>query len=280
MEWNIVADSSCDLFAKNITDDRVDFTTVPFAIQIGEKEYWDEEDLSVPEMLGAMEASKQAAHTACPSPGRFLEAFSRGEKTVAITISRHLSGSFESASTARQMLLQEDPNKQILILDSCSTGPEPLLCIYHLRKWMHEGLSMQQIAEKARVFLDRTHVVFALSSFDNLVKNGRMSRLVGFAARTLGMWGIGIGTDQGEIKMEGKARGKEGALRIILADMEKRGFAGKEVAISHCLNKGMALRLEEQILARWPEAKVTIRRTRGLDSFYAERGGLIVAYGS
>ncbi len=278
MEWNIVADSSCDLFDADLADTKIGFATIPFVIQIGEKEYLDDEELSVPKMLEEMERCKTAARTACPSPALWAEAFQKAQKNIGITISKHLSGSFGSANAARQMLLSEDPTKEILLLDSCSTGPELILCIRMLRKWIKEGLDLPEIAKNARIFLDKTNVVFALSSFDNLVKNGRMNRLAGFAARTLGMWGIGIGSELGEIKMKGKTRGAAGALRLIIADMEERGYTGGRMAISHCENEEMARRLRKAIHDKWPEAKVSVHKTRGLDSFYAERGGLIVAY--
>ena len=278
MKWNIVADSSCDLFDTDLSDPEIGFVTVPFVLQVGEREFLDDAGLSVPEMLDAMESTKSAARTACPSPARWMDAFGMADRCIGITIARNLSGSFDSANAARQMLLAEDPSKEILLLDSCSTGPELILCILKLRKWIKEGFDLSTIAEKARIFLDKTRVVFALSSFDNLVKNGRMNRLAGFAARTLGMWGIGIGSEIGEIRMKGKTRGGAGALRLILADMEERGYTGGRMAISHCQNEEMARRLRKAVHDKWPESRVSIHATRGLDSFYAERGGLIAAY--
>ena len=105
-----------------------------------------------------------------------------------------------------------------------------------------------------------------------------MSKITGFVAKILGMWGIGIASDEGTIVVQGKTRGPKKALAMILEDMQARGFQGGEVAISHCCNATMAQQLRDGILARWKTAKVTILTTRGLDSFYAERSGLIVAF--
>jgi len=60
--------------------------------------------------------------------------------------------------------------------------------------------------------------------------------------------------------------------------MEENGYAGGEMAISHCQNSSMAESLKEMILSRWNAAKVQILPTRGLDSYYAERSGLIISY--
>lgn len=48
--------------------------------------------------------------------------------------------------------------------------------------------------------------------------------------------------------------------------------------IDHCENEADAEKLKELLLAEYPEAEITIRPMRGLCSFYAERGGLMVGF--
>ena len=47
MKWNIVADSSCDLMSKDISCDEVGFSTIPFVLNIGGKEFIDDENLNI-----------------------------------------------------------------------------------------------------------------------------------------------------------------------------------------------------------------------------------------
>ncbi|MBR3641033.1 MAG: DegV family protein [Oscillibacter sp.] len=277
MKWCIAADSSCDLFPNDLASERFAFHTIPFGIRVGEREYIDDETLDTAEMISATEACPTASRTVCPAPGPWADVFRRAEQSIAITISAKLSGSHNSAQAARDMVLEEHPDKKILLLDALSTGPALVLCLRKLAEWIEANLPMETIAEKARERIRLTNTVFALSSFDNLVKNGRVSKLLGFAARRLNIWGIGKG-QEGEIKFIGKARGALKAVGVILDDMKSRGFRGGEVVISHCLNAPLAQTLREQILQTWAEAKITILPTRGLDSFYAEREGLIVSY--
>lgn len=278
MKWNIVSDSSCDLFARDITDEQVDFSTIPFTIHLDEEVYTDDESLDVDDLVERMERCASAPRTSCPAPGLWAEAFERAKVNFAITISGALSASQSSAQTGRKLALEQDPDKHILVLDSHSTGPGLAMCIEHLRDWAHEGLSFEAVSERAASFLEHQHTVFALSSFNNLVRNGRMNRIIGFIAHKLGMWGIGIGGPIGEIQIKGTARGPAKAITMILEELRSKGYTGGELAISHCQNEGMALRLRERIQELWANAPVTIRRTRGLDSFYAERGGVIVAF--
>ena len=298
MEWFIAADSSCDLFphqvsakgagidpvaeqeveASGISLPEIGFDTVPFVIRVGEVDFVDGDDLDTDEMLTAMESEREASSTACPSPGAFEELYARGDNVIAITISSHLSGCYESADIARRDVLERNPEKNLALLDSCATGPESALCIDMMIKWIREGLPFDEVVANAQAFLDETRTIFALNSFHNLVKNGRMPKIVGFLAGALGMWGIGIGSDRGEIIIKGKARGAAKAVKIIVEDMFQRGYNGGRVLISHAHNPQFAERVAEGIKAHWSNAHVLIIPTRGLDSFYAERGGVIIGY--
>ncbi len=278
MKWNIVADSSCDLKSTDIVCPETGFSTVPFIFNIDGKDYIDTEDMNVEALLTAMEASEHASRSACPSPANWADEFEKAENTIAITISSNLSGSYNSAIAARDLVLADQPDKNIVVIDSKSTGPETALTIRKMVELIKAGHPIERVRAEAQKFLDEMRTVFALSSFDNLVKNGRMSRFTGFVARKLGMWGIGIASDEGTIIIKGKSRGPQKALAFILDDMIERGFTGGVAAISHCMNPDMARRLKDAIIERWHEAKVTILETRGLDSYYAERGGLIVTF--
>lgn len=276
MTWNIVTDSACDL--PPAPQNGVGFASVPFVIRIGDRDYVDDENMDALAMLEAMEQSKEASHTSCPSPGAWAAQFEKAKHSIAVTISGNLSGSLNSAIAARDMVLSKHPDKHIAVLDSRSTGPEIVLCVNRLFALIKEGMHFQDIIAKAQAFLDDTHTAFMLSSFENLVKNGRMSRVVGFIVHKLGMRAIGVASEEGTIAIKGKARGEAKALDILLEDMRQRGFAGGAVVISHCQSESLANKLGEKIIGLWQSARVTILPTRGLDSYYAERGGLIVAY--
>ena len=276
MKWKIVSDSSCDLKKQDIACDEVDFSTVPFILNIGDTEYIDDENLNTDNMISAMESCATASSSACPSPATWLNEYEDNENVIAITISSNLSGSYNSAVVAKEMVADE--NKKVAVLDSRSTGPETAICIEEMAGLIKSGLSFDEVVKKANETLDKTKTAFALCSFDNLVKNGRMGRLTGFVARKLGMWGIGIASSEGTISMKGKSRGPEKAISLIIEDMVERKFSGERAIISHCKNEKFALKLKEKIEEKWSGASVSLLETRGLDSFYAERGGIIIAF--
>ena len=56
--------------------------------------------------------------------------------------------------------------------------------------------------------VQQRQILFALASFDNLVKNGRVSKLVGFVAGVMNMRAVGRGSDDGKLEMLHKTRAK------------------------------------------------------------------------
>ena len=277
MNWNIVTDSSCDLKEFAAGDERVAFSSVPFVIRAGDMEFIDDEQLDTAAMVEALGQSKEAGRTSCPSPETWLERFRRAGSVIAVTISGNLSGSYNSACLARDMLLEQEPDRKIAVIDSKSAGPELAMIVRKLYGMIDEKLNFEEVVERLNRFADQTQTIFALTSFDNLVKNGRVSRIAGFVAGKLGMCGIGVAND-GRIDVKSKVRGTQKALQAIIEDMKANAFTRGPVLISHCLNEELALRLKSLIRATWSDSQVDVMPTRGLCSFYAEKGGLIVAY--
>ena len=278
MTWHLVSDSACDLYTLEGCDGKIDFATIPFTIRIGGTEYIDDENMPVSEMLEANESHSEMAQTACPSPETWREKFSAPGPVIAFTISGALSGSYNSACLGRDMLLEDEPDKQIAIIDTKATGPEEAMLIWRARDLILEGKTLEEIEKDLNETAEKIHTSFALSSYHNLIKSGRVSRLIGFIAGHLGFWGIGIGDEKGEIAIRGKARGSKSMVRFLTEEISRIGVAGKQIVISHCQNLKDALALKLSLEEANPGVEVLVQATRGLDSFYAERSGLIVGY--
>ena len=276
--WHLVSDSSCDLYELEGTEGKMDFATIPFSIRIGGKEYVDDENMNVGEMLEANETHSEMAQTACPSPEAWREKFSVPGPVIAFTISGALSGCYNSALIGRNMVLEDEPDKQIAVIDTKATGPEVSMLIWRARDLILAGKSFEEIEKDLNETADRIHTSFALISYHNLIKSGRVSRLIGFIAGHLGFWGIGMGDEKGEIVIRGKARGSKSMVRFLVEEISKVGIAGKQIVISHCQNLKDAEALKKALEAAHAGIEVLVQAARGLDSFYAEREGLIVGY--
>lgn len=283
MIWNIVSDSSCDLRTSDFhsDSDRVLFHSVPLTIRVGEQEFVDDDELDVPEMLRAMAAEKSASSSACPSPADFARAFEAGDCTVCFTISSNLSGTYNSAVMARDLVLEEHPEKHICIIDSRATAGAMVLLIRRARELMEADRDgdYENVFAQLRLYQAALRTCFTLENFDNLIKNGRMRPLVGTLLHSLGIHVIADATPQGTIHVADKARGEAKTFRAITALMRaSKECEDAEVVISHCENPEGALRLKQQILEDLPVRQVDIFSCRGLTSFYAMEKGLIIGY--
>lgn len=279
MAWMIVSDTSCDIRALEPLSPGVQFALVPFKIRIGQREYVDLPTLNVPQMMQAMTDYNGASTSACPSPEEWAERFLQGDEVIALTISSNLSGSYNAAMAARDMVLEEHPEKKIFVLDTLSCSGALASAAMLANRMIGEGAGFEAVCQALTEQNAAGHILFALASFDNLAKNGRVSKVVGFIAGRLNMRVLGRRTADGKIDFFYKTRGESRVLARILEQMDRDGFdGGTPVQLAHCNNENAAALLVRGIRAKWPQAEVLVHPCGGLCSFYAQDQGLILTY--
>lgn len=281
MTWNIVCDSSADLLSESRNDGDIRFTSVPLRLLVGEREFLDDEQLSVPQLLECMKEEKAASSTACPSPAAFAQAFSSADCSICFTISASLSGTWSTAMMGRDLVLEEHPEKKICVIDSKSTAGCMVLLARKAKALIEcaENPDFETICGELRIYQAALRTAFTLENFDNLIKNGRMRPLVGNLLHSLGIHVIANATPQGAIHVADKARGETKTYQAITKLMaSSKDCTRAEVVISHCQNLPGAMKLKEQILKDLAVKSVEILACRGLTSFYAMEKGLILGY--
>ena len=278
MSWKIVADSACDIIDLERKCAGLSFASIPFVFSVDGRTFTDDVHFDTRVLLDALAKARTPGKSSCPSPDLWADEFRTADHVIAITISAELSGSYNSACSAKEMVLEESPGKNIAVINCRSTGPGNILIAEKAADLIAAGNSFETVVAGLNEYVSHVHTVFALCSFDNLIRNGRMPRLVGIAARALHMWGIGIGTPGGKIELIGKARGGAGAVNSILKDYSDKRRGGSCLYISHCKNPGVAEKIRDQVMKMPSPPKVRIFETRGLDTFYAENEGIIVSY--
>ena len=266
MAWMIVSDSSCDIRELTPLAPGVQFALVPFKIRIGQREYVDLPTLNVPQMMQAMTDYNGASTSACPSPEEWAACFLQADQILAITISSNLSGSYNAAVAARQMVLEEHPDQTDLypgyseLFRRTGRGQPPLA-----NQKIAAGAGFEEVCDAVIAYAEAGHILFSLASFENLAKNGRVSKVVGFIAGALNMRVLGRRTPDGKIDFFFKTRGESRVLARILEQMDRDGFDGsRSVMVSHCHNEKAAQLLCHGIQAKWPDTTVEIVPCSGL----------------
>lgn len=275
MKYGIVVDSGCDL--RFLEGDNMIYRQAPLSLRLDDTEWVD--DRGIDTKLFMKEMAKCArSGSAAPSPEEWCRFYMEAEEIFAITITGTLSGSYNSAATARKMVLEQYPDKKIFLLDSKSTGPEMTLLVYKIKECIGKGLNFEEIVEEITEYHKKTKLLFVLESLDNLVKNGRVSRIQGIMAGVLGIRILGRASDEGTLGILKKCRGKQTAYNKLVQQMKEDGYQGTKVVISHCFQEGMTQYISNLIRESFPACQIEIMPTSGLCSYYAEQGGILVGY--
>ena len=262
----IIADSSSDRPAVP------GVAYVPLVISTDERTFVDDAQLDVGGMLRCLSEHRGRSYTA------WLSAFEGGDEIYAVTITSALSGSYNAAMAARQLYLQEHAEAKIAVFDSLSTGPELHLILERLQALTEAGLPFEQVEAQTRAYMQHTHLLFCLQSLHNMAQNGRVSKVVAAAVGVLGIRIVGTASPEGTLHQLGKARGDRKALPELLEQMQRAGYRGGKVRITHVQNPALAESFRSQLLAAWPSADAAIAPSSGLCSYYAESGAIMIGF--
>ena len=179
MKWKIIADSGCDYRSLDNLAPDTEFVSVPLTIRVGDTIYTDDAQLNIDQMMEEMYATTTASKSACPSPDDYMKSFEGADNIVVVTITGTLSGSYNSAEVAKKIYLEEQPTTNIHVINSLSAGGEVDLIVRKLNQLVAEDLDFEQVVQVITKYQEKTKLLFVLAKVDNLVKNGRLSKLIG-----------------------------------------------------------------------------------------------------
>ena len=269
----IVSDSGSDILEL----DGADFATVPLKICTAERQFTDDAFLGVEEMVSFLEKYKGRSTTSCPNVTDWLSAFGDADEVYCTTITSKLSGSYNSACIAKAQYEEMHPDRKVYVTDTLSAGPELKLITEKIKFLLDSGISGEELLNKLYAEREKSGLFFLLKSMKNLANNGRVPHLVARIAGIAGIHIVGKATD-GMLDLTDKCRGESRALDTILANLKATGFTSGKVYISHSFNESAAEELATMIYAAFSNVDVEVYKSRGLCSFYAERGGMIIGY--
>ena len=270
----IVADSSANLLEL----EGISFASAPLKIIAGDREFVDDSALNVEDMVTWFDSYKDRSKTSCPNPGDWLEAFDGADEVFCVAITSGLSGSYNAACVAKQMYEAENPEKKVYVIDSLSAGPELVLVVEKLKACIMKDMPFEEICATLEGYAEKTGLTFMLKSLKNFAANGRVSPAVAKIAGVLGICIVGKASEQGTLEPMHKCRGEAKALSAIISHLKENGLNKGKVWIAHCMNEPAALKLKDLISGIAEQAQVKIHECRGLCSYYAEKGGLLVGF--
>jgi len=278
MSYKIVVDSCCDLPEELRNDEH--FCVVSLSIDVDGYKIIDDRTFNQKELLDRMKASPNAPKTSCPSPQEYMKAFSGEEDIYCVTLSGNLSGSYNSAVLGKNLYIEENGEKNIEVIDSCSASAGELLIAMKIFELAQKGKTFKEISSEAEKFRSEMKTMFVLESLENLRKNGRLSNIKAAIASVLNIKPIMEGTRDGQIQKADQARGMKKALTT-MADIiasQAEDFSKKDIAIAHCNCYDRAVEVMNYIKSRCNFRNIFIVDTAGVSTVYAYDGGIVVAF--
>ena len=130
MSIRIVCDSSSNILQM----EDLNYSTVPMKIIAGDREFVDTADLDLQGMVDFLKEHKGKSGSSCPNVQDWLDAFAGADHVFGITITKHLSGSYNAGHQAAESYMEEHPGAKAFIIDSLSTGPEMMMIVDKIRQ--------------------------------------------------------------------------------------------------------------------------------------------------
>ena len=282
MSIQIITDSCCDT-TPAITA-ALGLKIAPMSVTVdGTKEFSDNGNVDVPALLAAMKASPKPVATACSSPEDYAVLMREAEESVVITLSKHLSGSYNSACAARDMVLEEFPDKKIIVLNSKTAACGQTRLAFFLHDLIQGGATFEEVCEKALPFIDKIRTFFVLEDLGNLIKNGRIPKMAGMLGTVLMLRPIMGENGDGEIIPLEKVRGTQKALDRLVemikdatASLTKKSL---HMVLTYCNCPERGAQLKKKLLEICPAiADVILVPTGAISTAYANDGGVVLAY--
>jgi DegV family protein with EDD domain len=192
-----------------------DIRVVPLCVHFGQEAFKEGVELSNQEFYARLKEAPELPTTSQPSAGEFHQVFEElanaNHEILALTISHKLSGTYNSAIAAQQML----PDAQISVVDSLSTAVGLQLMVEAAIAAVAAGATRQEIVQQIEEIKAKIHFLFVVDTLEYLAKGGRIGNARAFLGTLLKIKPI-LALQDGAIEPLEQVRSKRKALAQML----------------------------------------------------------------
>ena len=273
----IVTDSTADLTEQEIQDFNIH--VVPLNITIQEEHYLDGETITKEEFKNKMIASSELPMTAQPSIGRFVELYDElgkdGSEIISIHLMNSISGTVNAARQAADIT-----ESTVTVVDSDFTSRSMGIIVREAANAAKEGKSAEEVLEVIESTRQRTKLYLSVLNLDNLIKGGRISRVMGAFSNLLNIK-LFLEVINGKIEIVQKGRGLKSLQKKydeVFEEMKACPNGIQEIGIMHAglneFNQSQINTLREL----FPDAKFTIVMTSPIIMSHTGVDAMAVTY--
>lgn len=193
---------------------------VPLTVSIGGTDYHDGENLTADRFYDLLTSEKEFPKTSQPSPEDFVRHFEKikndGDELICFTLSSALSGTYQSACIAREMVDYEG----IYIIDTLAVTHMIGILVGHAAKRIRENYPAEQIVDECKELRTRIKVYAGLDTLEYLHKGGRLSKASATVGEIAGIKPIVYLTEEGTVTVASKAIGIPRAVQTIVTKLQ------------------------------------------------------------
>lgn len=260
MTFKILTDSTADL-PESWTQEH-DVQVLGLTIQLDGQTYETvgSDKLTSEQLLAKMESGSKPT-TSQINVGQFEDVFRQyaqeGTAVLYVAFASALSGTYQSAVMAREMVLEDYPEAIITILDTKAASMGEGLLVMKAVEARAAGQSLEQTADLLQSLVPRVKTYFLVDDLNHLMRGGRISKAAALMGSLVNIKPIIAVTADGSLDSVAKVRGKKKAQAEVVR-MTLETISEPLVVIAYAGDKEVAENVSEQLLASGQVTEVLI----------------------
>lgn len=218
----ITTDSNSDVLPEFIKEN--DLTIIPQYYSFGDTVYGDELNMPPHEFYETMrkgELPKSQANNPAVIRDKFEKILKEGKNILHIAFSSALSGSCNNVVMTANELLEDYPDRKIMVFDSLNASLGEGVSVYRAVELWKEGKSMEEVYDVLMKERDHVNVSFTVNDLYHLQRGGRVSKTTAVVGSLVNIKPILTVTSTGELKSDGTVRGRKKSLKTLVSRMEE-----------------------------------------------------------
>lgn len=253
--------------------DTLDLTTVPLYLRFKDEQYMSD-SINLTTFFQKIKETNELPYSSAPSPGDFYEEYKKVDPDrpiVMLSLSKALSSTYESALIAKNMILEDEPDRQIEVINTKTASCGISLLLNEAHEKINKGYTFEQLGEHLRERVEQTTTLFVLKTLENLILGGRLDKVKGTIAKTLNIKLLMRGSEEGAVEVIEKVRGDKKSIRRFIETIGDyaKNVENRVITMTHCDAEERANTVLNKILDQYPFK----------DSFLSETGPIISTYG-
>ncbi|AYG00934.1 DegV family protein [Lactococcus allomyrinae] len=263
MTFQIMTDSTADLSQTYL--EQHDITILGMTVTIGNKTYETigNEALDNATLLAAIKKG-ETVQTSQINSGQFSEVFKtfakKNEELLYLAFSSGLSGTYQSAVIARDMVLEEFPEAKIIVLDTLAAASGEGFIVEEVVRLRDAGKSLTETLEILSVLTKRLQSRFMVDDLNHLARGGRIPKAVAVVGTMASIKPLLDVDTEGKLRQVSKVRGKKKAInQLIDKTLEDMDMAYPKVIVSYSGTDEIAQQIKSEIIEKSKITDVDVR---------------------